>query len=114
MRRLALLIGILGLLANSFACYGAGLLSKQARDCCNSGHCSPANHDPCCKTAPSGSNQLFVSQQKIHIVAPIVAIVVTVTSVVPDAIALSLDRPLIGSDIPPPLGFQGSSLPLLI
>jgi hypothetical protein len=53
MRRLALLIGILGLLANSFECYGAWMISKQARDCCKSGDCSPANHDPCCKAAPS-------------------------------------------------------------
>jgi hypothetical protein len=42
------------------------------------------------------------------------AVAVRVTPVVPDANALATDRPFIGSDIPPPLGFQGSSLPLLV
>ena len=68
MRRFAL-IAILGLIASSFDCYGVWVMSKQARDCCNSGHCSPANHDPCCKTAPSGTNQYLVKQQNVHLSA---------------------------------------------
>lgn len=114
MRRLALLIGILGLLANSFDCYGAWIISKQARDCCKSGHCSRTNHDPCCSAAPSGSNQLFVSQHKVNLSPAIVAVAVMAITVRPTANALILHQPLVGSDIPPPLAFRSDSLPLLI
>ena len=113
-RRLALLIGILGLFANSLDCYGAWIMSKQARDCCNSGHCSPANHDPCCKTAPSGGNQLFVAHEKAPVNPPIMALGVVVISAVPLPISMPAHRFGIGSDIPPPLAFRSTSLPLLI
>lgn len=114
MRRLALLMGILGLLANSFECYGAWMMSKQARDCCNSGHCSPANHDPCCKNAPSGSIQAFVSQHKSEVSPTVVAVAVLPVTDSSSASTFVPHQSLGGSDISPPLGFRTNSLPLLI
>jgi len=114
LRRVVFFIAIAGLFANSLDCYGAGMTSKEARDCCNSGHCSPANPDPCCKTVPSGAHQDLVGQQKVHIdpliltVAVVSQSAVTVPSVMPDAPFV------VGSDLPPPPKVRSQNLPLLI
>jgi hypothetical protein len=113
LRRLVLLIAIAGLLVNSLDCYGAWITSNQARDCCNSGYCSPANPDPCCKTAPSGQ-QALVGQQKVHIDPLIVSLAVISQAAValPSAMA---DAPfVVGSDLPPPPKVRSQNLPLLI
>ena len=114
LRRLAWFIAVVGLLVNSLDCYGASLISKQARDCCNSGHCSPANHDPCCKSAPSGAGHLLLGQQKVH-VEPLV---VTIAVLSPFAATFLRDDPayrvMPPPDISPPFEIGNNSLPLLI
>jgi hypothetical protein len=113
MRRFVWLIAVAGLLLNSLDCYGAWIVSKQARECCNSGHCSAANLSPCCQAAPSGAHLALVGQPKADGHAPMPAIVAQ--SAVQLVIAPSAQHQFaIRLDIPPPLEFRSSSLPLLI
>jgi hypothetical protein len=114
LRRVALFIAIAGLFANSLDCYGAGILSQQARECCNSGHCSAANPDPCCKTAPSGAHQALVSQPKVHVDPVIVMVAVVSLSTVPLPSAMPGAPFVVGSDLPPPPKITSQNLPLLI
>lgn len=113
-RRLLVLVAVAGLLANSLDCYGAWITSKQARRCCNSGHCSPANHDPCCKIAPAGGSQPLLAQQNVHVTPPIASVSVAAQAMLPILAAAPKLQPIVGCDMPPPLEFRSTSLPLLI
>src|SRR5215472_7811724 len=112
--RLAALLAFAALVVNSLDCYGAWLTSKQARECCSSGHCSSAKPDPCCQTAPSGGHQNFISQQKVDNHPLFVTLEFVSPSAIPLLSAVSVHQFVIGSDIPPPLEFSALSLPLLI
>lgn len=112
--RLACLFAFAGLFLSSLDCYGAWITSKQARKCCNSGQCSRANPDPCCKNAPSDAQQSFVAQQQIHVHPPLVTLGVLSPCAGPLQSTMLVHRFVMGSDIPPPLEFRSNSLPLLI
>src|SRR5262245_10021126 len=112
--RLAALLAFAALVVNSLDCYGAWITSKQARECCSSGHCSSAKPDPCCHTAPSASHPNFISQQKVDNHPLFVTLALVSPSPVPLLSAVFLRQFQIGSDIPPPLESRALSLPLLI
>ena len=112
MRRFVWLMAVAGLLLNSLDCYGAWIVSRQARECCNSGRCSPANLTACCKAAPSGAHLALTGQPKVDSQAPVPAVVAQFA--VPVPITTAARQVTIGMDLPPPLEFRSSSLPLLI
>jgi hypothetical protein len=87
-RRSVLLVALACLLLNAFDCFGAGLISAQARKCCASGHCSPKNLDSCCKNAPSGANQALLLHPKVSVQKPIANI--TALNPVPVTVSLAL------------------------
>jgi len=110
-----LLVALACLLLNALDCYGAGLTNAPARKCCASGHCSPRNHDSCCKNTPSGANQALEFHPKISVQKPILNIVAL--NVVPADMRLSLrfDGFVAGMDgDPPPRSLPDNLLPLRI
>jgi len=111
-RRIVLLIALVGLVLNALGCYGSWIISPQARKCCGNGHCSPANHDPCCKLSVTSSVQVLQIQEKICVYPPILggpAVEPLTTSHV------SFARPIpIKADPSPPGGLKLTSSPLLI
>ena len=70
MIRRAILIAIatLAVTINALGCNGAWITSAQARKCCASEKCSPANTvDSCCKAAPGGSTQDLETQARVSV-----------------------------------------------
>jgi hypothetical protein len=108
-----LFIALAGVLLNALDCYGAWITSKQARDCCRSGHCSPANHDPCCKISPSPASQVTVHQQKTQFAPPAIAAAAVAAPAAPLA-AVVWRRIAVDVDASPPHGLRANNLPLLI
>ena len=110
-----LLVALACLFLNAVDCYGAGLISAQARKCCASGHCSPANHDSCCKNAPAGTTQAFELHQKTSVQKPVPNVAALIAAPVDLSFSARFDFVRAGSDDhPPPRDFLNSSLPLLI
>src|ERR1700734_593143 len=97
LRRSLLLVALAGLLLNSLDCYGAWLTGAQARKCCASGHCSPANRDSCCKNSPAGASQAFKLQPKASVPAPIPHIVGLIPPPVDLLATVRLERLGVGS-----------------
>jgi hypothetical protein len=113
-RRAALLPAILCLLLNVLNCGGAVLMSAQARKCCGSGHCSPANHDSCCRTSPGGSIQTLEAHSGPTVPAPaIIPMIVNATpfDLVPASRPFDIEEV---SETPPPGEFSCCPLPLRI
>jgi hypothetical protein len=115
LRRPALLLAVVCLLLNVLDCSGAALMSAQARKCCGSGHCSPSNHDPCCRTSPAGSVQTLEAHAKAAVPAPATVPVILNVSLSCLGPTVRFDRiDLEVSGGPPPWQVQSSRLPLRI
>jgi hypothetical protein len=114
-RRPVLLVALACLLLNALDCYGASLTGAQARKCCASGHCSPANLDSCCKNFPAGTSLALELHPKISVEKPIPN--VAALDAAPVGLCFSLRFELISADWedhPPPRDFLNSGLPLRI
>jgi hypothetical protein len=115
LRRPALLPAIACLLLNVLSCNGAWLLSAQARKCCASGDCSPANHDSCCRTSPAGSVQTLEAHSSPTVPAPaIIPLIVNAAPLhlVPATRPHDIEAGLSGT--PPPGDLPGCPLPLRV
>lgn len=70
-RRISLLVIVsAALLLNAAGCFGSWAFSAEARKCCGSGKCSPANKpadkkDDCCKISTAVSSQEFQTEAKV-------------------------------------------------
>ena len=114
-RRSVLLAALACLLLNAFDCFGAGLISAQARKCCASGHCSPKNLDSCCKNAPSGANQSLILHPRISDQRPVPNIIALNPVPVNVSLALRFDGMRAAFNDHPPGRFAPSQgLPLRI
>src|SRR5260370_36468721 len=114
-RRSVLLVALACLLLNALECYGASLTSAQARKCCGSGHCSPANLDPCCRNSPTGTTPTLVAQPKTSVQQPIPHMVALSAMPVSLCVSPQFERIRVVPDgHPPPRDLPNSSLPLRI
>ena len=101
------------LLLRPLDCFAAGVLSREAAECCLKGKCAPkANADECCKHTVPDSNLLVTSTAADHS-SPLVAFV----AVQIPGLVSSLTLRVLGDPVrhpPPRIELAAPSLPLLI
>ena len=113
--RLALLFSVAALFLNSLDCYGAWMMSSQARDCCRKGHCAPSKGDSCCNNSLAQSGLALQARDQAPPAPQVATSLPGVASTLATAAlptANRIEAPVSG--LPPPLDPIASPIPLLI